>query len=126
MALAAAATAALVVVGGVEVSRQQRPHAPEERNVPADQRLAELLREPGEGRHAPMDRGQIADLEVGHDPEAVADQLENGIATLNCELHDGVGVFTPGHRVRRTPDGVVHRGQRLSDQRRIPDLLRED
>ena len=104
----------LVAVGGVEVSRQQRPHAPEKRHVPADQRLAELLGEPGEGGDAAVDRGQVADLEVGHDPEAVADQLEDRVAALHCELHDRVGVVTPGHRVRRAPEGVVHRGQRLS------------
>ena len=72
VASAAAATVAAWRSARVEVSRQQRPHALEQRHVPADQGLAELLGEAGERGDAAVDGGQVADLEVGHDPEAVA------------------------------------------------------
>ncbi len=107
------------------VSRQQGPHPLEERHVPADQRLAELLGESGERGDASVDGGHIADLEVGHDPEAVAEQLQDTVTALNRELDDRVGVVTPGHRVRRPGEGVIDRGQGLRDQRRVADLLRE-
>ena len=63
-------------------SPASRARIPEQRHVPADQGLAELLGEAGERGDASVDSGHVADLEVGHDPEAVADQLEDTVAAL--------------------------------------------
>ena len=63
-----------VTVGRIEVARQQRPHPLEQRHIPADKRLAELLGDSHERGDVAIDGGHVADLEVGHDPEAVTQE----------------------------------------------------
>ena len=72
-----------------------------------------------------VDRGDVADLEVGHDPEPVAEQLQHAVARGHRQLDDGVGVVAPRDAVRRPGERVVQRRERLSDQRRVADLLGE-
>src|SRR4029453_776970 len=70
---------ALPSLGLGEAAVQQRPRAAEQRGVPAEERLAQPVRETCEGLDLAVVRREVAELRVHDDEEAMAEKLEREV-----------------------------------------------
>ena len=104
-----------------EVPLQERAHPAEQRRVPAQQRLPQLLGAALEVRDDQVQLGEVSQLQQRDHTEASAQQPEQQISGLVRETHDLPSVIEPRMHVSWTGQGVAQRRECLGLQRRVAD-----